>query len=141
MINDIIDGLTAALGEAFSGCEIYVENIRQGLTEPCFFVTVLEPSQQRIHNERHLLRVPLNVQYFPKEGYREINETAMTLNNILRRIELLNGDKLNGLDLHYEIVDNVLHYFVTYQMIIRYSEEEAALMEELTDNITTETGD
>lgn len=46
---------------------------------------------------------------------------AMRLQFSLERIALLDGDLVNGADVHYEIVDGVLHFFITYKMVVRYS--------------------
>ena len=126
MINDIISGVTAAIGKEFGeGYEIYTENVEQGLKEPCFFVMVLEPSLKRYIGNRYLLTVPLDVHYFPagKRQKADINDAVMRLQCILERISLLNGDLLNGSDMHFEIVEDVLHFFTTYKMVVKYSTE------------------
>lgn len=129
MINTIIDGLTATIGAQFPNCEIYTENVKQGLKEPCFYITVLEPSQKQLLNYRTLLTVPVDVHYFPEEGKHEINRVAIILMKTLRRINLLSGELANGYNLHYEIVDNVLHFLATYQATILYKPEPEELME------------
>lgn len=123
MINDIINGITATIGKEFGDHEIYVENIEQGLKEPCFFVKTLDVSQQKYIGNRYLLTVPLDVHYFParKKKRTEMHDAAMRLQYILERITMLNGEMVNGVKAHYEIVDDVLHYFITYKMVVKYS--------------------
>ena len=41
----------------------------------------------------------------------------------LRYITLPNGDLLRGLSISYEAVDGVLHFFITYNMIVTIPKE------------------
>ena len=42
MYNDILDAVTRKLNELFGDdYEIYTDPVKQGLTEPCFFVQIL----------------------------------------------------------------------------------------------------
>ena len=47
MYNDILDAVTRRLNELFGDdYEIYTDPVKQGLTEPCFFVQILEPTEK-----------------------------------------------------------------------------------------------
>ncbi len=125
MVTDILNGITACIGADFGkGYKIYTENIEQGLKEPCFFVKVLNPSQNELIGNRWIQTDPFDVHYYPSASNNnvECQNVASRLFYTLKRITLLNGDMLNSFNLHYEIVDNVLHFFVTYKPIIKYKE-------------------
>ena len=45
MINSIIEAISISLNEEFGdGYEIHMEEIKQGLKEPCFFIACLNPT-------------------------------------------------------------------------------------------------
>lgn len=142
MINDIVNGISNAIYEQYGqDKKIYTESIEQGFTEPCFFIAVLETTQARYIGNRYKLTVPVNVHYFPATNAkkREMQDVAQTLYYALQRITLVNGDMLNGFKLHWEIVEDVLHFFVNYMPIVSYQMAAETFMEDLTVN--TKAGD
>lgn len=142
MINDIVNGISNAIYEQYGqDKKIYTESIEQGFTEPCFFIAVLETTQARYIGNRYKLTVPVNVHYFPATNAkkREMQDVAQTLYYALQRITLVNGDMLNGFKLHWEIVEDVLHFFVNYMPIVSYQMAAKTVMEDLTVN--TKAGD
>ncbi len=126
MVNDIVNGITKAIYEEYgAGYKIYTESIKQGFKEPCFFVAVLDSDQARIVGNRYQKSIAIDVHYFPatKAKNKEMHSVAEVLYSILGRITLANGDMLNGLQLHYETVEDVLHFFVTYKPIVKYQQD------------------
>lgn len=116
MLNSIIDGISVKLdgtfGEKFT---IYSENVEQGINEPCFFICPLNPSKVPYPNGRELKKNSFDVHYFPrsKDKSFEINEVAEMLLEELEYIEI-DGDLVRGTNMNFEIIDNVLHFFVDY---------------------------
>lgn len=144
MVNNIINGVSSCIYEHYgNGYRIYRENIEQGLKEPCFFIALVEAMQERIIGNRYKLTVALDVHYFPsdKEKNKEMQTVAQQLHHILQRITLLDGDMLNGFNLRWETVEDVLHFFVTYKSIVYYDMAEDALMEDLFLESKTKEGD
>lgn len=138
MVNNIIDGISNALYENFEGVTIHSESIEQGFNEPCFFVMPLNPSEAPLLGDRAYRSVPLDIHYFPKSKTApnaEMDGVASKLYGILRRINLLDGNSLNGMKLHHEIQDDVLHFFVEYKPIIKYMREPDELQESLTHEV------
>ena len=121
MVNDIIDGISNALYENFNDVEIYSDKLPQGFKKPCFFILSLISSEDRLLGDRAKRTLQFDVHYFPKGGNSELYEVEQKLYEVLRHIQLLNGDSLNGLKLHGEIEDGVLHFFVQYLPIVHYS--------------------
>ncbi len=144
MINEIISGMTNGIYQEFgSNYKIYTENIEQGLSEPCFFIAVIEAEQVRIIGNRYMLTAVLDVHYFPstKAKNKEMQDVASRLYKGLERITFLDGDMVNGFELKSEIVDDVLHFFVTYKLTVKYLEAAEEQMAEVTVTATTKGGE
>lgn len=122
MVKDILDGISIKLNQVFgSGYEIYGDtDVVQGLETPCFFIAVLQPSQQQMIGKRYFRQYPFDIQYFPSsEGDNtECLEVADNLLDAMELIELVNGDELRGTSMNYEIVDKVLHFRVNFNMFV-----------------------
>ena len=125
MVNDLIDAISVKLNQVFGdGVRIYSESVKQGLKEPCFFIAVLNPTQSPIIGVRYFRAHPFDIHYFPSKdgGNQEIQDVASKLFDTLEYITLLNGDLVRGTEMHYEKVDDVLHFFVKYNMFV-YKQE------------------
>lgn len=127
MINSIIEGIAIALnGEFGDDHKIYTEEVKQGLKEPCFFVSCLNPTHTRILGRRFLRGNSFVLQYFPKDGggeREECNEIAERLYDCLEWITV-EGDPIMGAGMRYEIVDGVLNFFVHYNFTVYRPRED-----------------
>lgn len=131
MINDIINGIAVKLNQAFgSDYTIYKENVKQGLKEPCFFILPLEPTQEAKLPNRYLRTYPLDIHYFPKNGKSEMYEVAEILFLELEYVNVL-ANLIRGTKMRYELVDNVLHFFITYEFFIKKEMDAVDHMETL----------
>jgi hypothetical protein len=127
MINEIIRAVAKALDEKFNAdgdaYEIYDEEIKQGLKEPAFFVQSLNPSTDLFLGKRYLQHNHILIQYFPKSetGYQaECNAIGEQLVWVMEWITC-EGDTrpIRGTNMHHEVVDGVLNFFVDYEFFIR----------------------
>ncbi|MBQ9737919.1 MAG: hypothetical protein IJV75_00180 [Alphaproteobacteria bacterium] len=122
MINDIINGISVKLNEVFgSEHQIYKENIKQGLKEPCFNIVALEPTQTARLPNRYFRTYPFDIHYFPKsktDAKTEMYEVAERLFIILEYIFVVDN-LCKGNKMKFEIVDGVLHFFVNYDTFIK----------------------
>ena len=137
MVNDLIDGISVKLNQVFGdGVRIYSESVKQGLKEPCFFIAVLNPTQNPMIGTRYFREYPFDIHYFPSKdgGNQEIQDVASKLFDTLEYITLLDGDLVRGTEMHYEKVDDVLHFFVKYNMFVYKQVEKADPMGTLTVN-------
>ena len=119
MTNEIIGGIAGALYESFGeGYEIYQNEVKQGLTEPCFFIGLLKPDIRPLLGRRRIRTVPFDICYFPKTAgdNREMQEAAEQMLDSLTFIRLGDGVLLRGVKMSWEIVDGILHFFVSYKM-------------------------
>jgi len=138
MINSVIDGVCLALSSTFgAGYEIYTESIEQGLTEPCFSVFCLSPTNQRYLGDKFHHSTPICVQYFPSttEKKSECNAVFETLSECL---EVIKADEayIRGTEIHSEYANEVLSVFITYNCFTLRKEEQEN-MGDLTQNTNT----
>ncbi|ADZ84451.1 phage tail terminator family protein [Cellulosilyticum lentocellum] len=114
MLNELIIGISQALDAAFSDVEIHTDQIKQGLVEPCFFIMLLEPSQEQVLGQRYYRENSFDIHYFPrKDNTSEINDVADKLMDTLEYIKF-DGGLLRGTKMYSETVAGVLHFFVDY---------------------------
>lgn len=139
MINSMIEAISAALnGEFGDDYEIHMEEIEQGLEEPCFFVQCLNPTNELFLGKRYFRRNQFCIQYFPEsaEKQRECNGVAERLWQCLEYITAYGETKpIRGTKMRYEVVDGVLNFFVNYDCFV-YKVEEQTAMEEISENVT-----
>lgn len=137
MINKIITGISQALDTEFNSeseeYTIYTEGIEQGLDEPCFFIFSLKPSSKQLVGNRYERKYPFDIHYFPKDedNYNnEINEVTERLFTALEYISVDDG-LIRGTNMNAETVDNVLHFFIDFNMIVKKEIPKDPYMEEL----------
>lgn len=136
MLNKIITGISQALDGEFNleneEYIIYTEDVEQGLEEPCFFIFSLKPSSKQLTGNRYDRKYPFDIHYFPKseDSNNEINEVTERLFTALEYISIDSG-LIRGTSMNAEIVDNVLHFFINFNMIVKKEIPKVPYMEEL----------
>jgi hypothetical protein len=133
MLNKIVDGISIKLSQVFSDSyEISSEKVEQGFKEPCFFIKLLSDNSRPLLGNRYSFSVSVNIRYHSDKHdvNEDMNSVAMKLYSALESITV-NDKKIVGSDLHRETVDEVLHMFVTYKMILKKSELPSEVMKEV----------
>ena len=136
MINSIIEAISIALNAEFGDeCRIYADNIEQGLTEPCFFVSCINPTNRLFLGKRYFRSNEFCIQYFPKDRSREKEECNETAERLFLCLEWLtvDGELTMGTKMRSETVDGVLNFFVNYDMFVYRKGDAETAMEELTE--------
>lgn len=131
MINKINSGISAAIGSEFGdGYDIHKESVEQGLEAPCFSILCLNPKVEQFLGKKYFRTNQFCVHYFPSTAERnaECHATAERLFNALEYITV-DADLCRGTEMHYEINDGVLSFFVNYDMFVYKKEEDAPCME------------
>ena len=143
MLNKIITGISQALDAEFNseneGYIIHTENVEQGLEEPCFFIFSLKPSSKQLVGNRYERKYPFDIHFFPDtelvDGIstinNQINEVTERLFTALEYITVDNS-LVRGTSINAEIVDNVLHFFINFNMIVKKETEPIDTMGSLT---------
>ncbi|WP_313803267.1 DUF6838 family protein [Cytobacillus sp.] len=117
-INDVIDAIAIKLHQTFGDSfTIYKDSIEQGFQEPCFFIALLEPDIKQIVGNRYHRTLPFDIHYFGHIN-ADIYNVADNLLTSMEYIKCLNGDLLRGTKMSANLVDNVLHFFVSYNMFV-----------------------
>lgn len=133
-IQNIVDGICKALSDAFGdGYEIYTENVQQNLTEPCFLVKLVKPTQNQFFGKRYYRTQLFCIHYFPKskdEPDAECFEVQDKLNDCLEYITV-DGDLIRGTQMNSDITDDVLSFMVNYDMYVIKQPETVPEMETL----------
>ena len=145
MINAIIEAISVALSEEFGEkYEIYMEEIKQGLKEPCFFIFCPSTSNELIRGQKYSLRSLFCIHYFPEteEKQREINDVAERMMQCLEHVTI-DGDirPARGTKMRYEAVDGVLNFFVNYDRCFYRKKAGIPEMEELESSAAVKGGD
>ena len=145
MINSIIEAISVALNGKFGdGYEIHMEEIEQGLEEPCFFIFCLESSNDLFLGKRYFRTNPFCIQYFPasKEKQRECNDVAEGMYECLEYVTIDGDSKLiRGTKMKHEVVDGVLNFFVNYDCFTYKTEQPQTAISELESNTRIKEGD
>ena len=136
MINKIIDGISVAINSEFGdNHEIYTEPIRQGLKEPCFSIICLNPTFEQFLGKRYFRTNQFCIHYFPssKEPRSECNSVTEKLFNALEIITV-DGKQIRGTEMTSEYVDDVLNFFVNYDLFVYKDVDDEPIMESVEHN-------
>ncbi|BFH65070.1 MULTISPECIES: phage tail terminator family protein [Paenibacillus] len=116
--NDVRNAVHAALNAAFPQVPISGEEIKQDLDPPRFFVRFLEPSHKQELGQRYRREHPFVVQYFSTErGNEDMYAMAEELTTALKWIDI-GGRRWPGKGMYFKITEEVLHFFVTYSLLV-----------------------
>lgn len=134
MINSIIETISRAIKDEFGNRYTnYMEAVKQDLKKPCFFILCINPTKKLLRGKRYLRTNQFCIQYFPESENnkrRECNETAEKLLSCLEWLTI-SGKPVMGTKKEYEIVDDVLHFFVNYDVLVDESQSNLPEMGEL----------
>ena len=131
MINDIITAIATVIHGQYPDANIYTEPVEQGLVEPAFYIHCIDVDQRDRIAGRFIQSMPFEVVYFPINGVSDINSTLPVLLVALKLITLENGQKLAGYNIKGQVIDDVLHVFVDYDVVVKVATDPADNMEEL----------
>lgn len=134
LINEILKGIAKALRDEFGeSLNIYLNDVEQGLIEPCFFISVLNPDVKQVLGRRYVLNCPVSVQFISGEDREVVNDTGSRFFNCLELISV-SGDLVRGRNMSYSINEDILTFTVTYNIYFYKNQAE-----EFMDNLKQET--
>lgn len=134
MINKISDAVCIKIGEVFSqGYSIYTETVEQGFSEPCFFIKLLDFLQTRQVGNRFLCKHKFDIQYYPKgpNKNQEVLDVLAKICDVLEFVTDTIGDVYMGNGMSYEIIEEILHFYVNFDFYIYKVEDVSDNMEGL----------
>ncbi|GAC42278.1 phage tail terminator family protein [Paenibacillus popilliae] len=117
-INDVRYAVHNALDAAFPDIPISGEEIKQELNPPRFFVRLLEPAHTQELGRRFRRNHPFVIRYFaPDRANEDMYSMAERLMAATKWI-MVGGRQCPGHGMRFQIVDEVLHFFVTYSVLV-----------------------
>ncbi|CAH1202972.1 hypothetical protein PAECIP111891_02182 [Paenibacillus allorhizoplanae] len=129
---DILNGILGKLDELDPNLPIYTEQVKQGFMQPAFFVMQLNSGQNREMNNRFFRSLLFNVHFFPDADSltkkADCRGIAERLYEALQFINISGPVRAN--DLKYEIIDDVLHFFLSFRVhLLKEKPAEAKMMQ------------
>jgi len=134
MTEDIIKAVCAVIYGLFGdGYKIYTEAVAQDADAPCFFVLCTTPSINRRLGDEYFQKTPVIVQYLPQNDEEYRTECTDVFEKLSLNLDMipLEDSYIHGLDLHGEIIDGVLNFYVRYDTPIVKTKEPTARMEKI----------
>ena len=136
---DIVKAISRALRTEFPDAKIYGEEVKQGLKAPAFTVFSIQTTQEKLPNGRYRRYNPFVIHYFPVDDIKTKEECAGVAERMMWALEYIylliesdNDVPLRGTDMHHEVKDDVLHFFVNYDIDLLKAEDKDP-MEKLTE--------
>ncbi|WP_438491023.1 phage tail terminator family protein [Paenibacillus sp. IHBB 3054] len=134
-MQDIKNALIKKLSLFTPELPVYDEAVEQGMQQPCFFVLLIESSQNREINRRYRRFNPFDVHYFPhKDAAAPREECELMAERLYSEIEYVRGSEggYRGTGMRHEIVDGVLHFFVQYNYHVIRTKDPDIKMQSMT---------
>lgn len=134
MVSEIIKGIAVGIKNEFGDdSTIYTETVEQGFNKPCFFIGAKSPQRKKISIMRYCDVYSFDICYFPTIGMKnsKCHGMGMRLFDVMEKITLLDGGVLMGKAMSYDIVDKVLHFAVSYRVVLQDTADENDMMENI----------
>lgn len=135
-LNDVFDGVCAALRKAFPGARIYGKTVKQGITPGDFNVLPITAAHDKALGARFNRTLTFDVIFYPHdqngaETRSECLKIAEILPEILSSIPTRTGCNVGCTSFESTITDDVLHCIVKYPHFV-YTPNNTDAMETLT---------
>lgn len=134
-IKEIINGISKKIYGFYEGLyDIYVEEVEQGLQMPCFMINLISSDIRMILKPRYIFESVFDVIYFG-DGYKDCLDKGSELFDILEYITINNKDLIRGTKMNMDIIKNILHFRVNYNLILQNKPDIIDMMEDHQINI------
>lgn len=135
LIKEIINGISKKIYGFYEGLyDIYVEEVEQGLQMPCFMINLISSDIRMILQPRYKFESVFDVIYFG-EGYKDCMDRGSELYDILEYITIKDKDLIRGTKMNMDIIKNILHFRVNYNLILQNKPDIIDMMEDHQINI------
>lgn len=135
MLNELKTGISQALDSVSGGkYDIVVEPTHQGLTEHTFYIDSTNVLITRLACNRFDFNAICDILFYltPDDRQSFIDSMTEKLYDALELIDV-DGKKTRGSNLGATVVDSVIHFSVTYDMLLRLTPDDVEKMQELKD--------
>lgn len=129
-VKNVLSAVSAALSGEFAEYDVYLDDVAQGLSPPCFTVSC-SPSVRQVIGKRFRRDFDLCIHFFPgaAEKYGECADVEERLFSSMQYISV-DGDLLRGEDMSRKFSDGILSFNVRYGTFV-FDSEKAEAMERL----------
>ncbi|HEX2927691.1 MAG TPA: hypothetical protein VHP38_15770 [Ruminiclostridium sp.] len=106
-------------GDFGSTAAIYKEPVEQGMTVPCFFISLNNFSQKQITGKRYYREQRFTIRYVPGTVNKnaEVCDIADRLYDTLEYIAM-DADTFRGSKMSCEVINGELHFYVNYNFYV-----------------------
>ena len=121
MVNKIIDAICIALSNEFGAeYKIYTDNVEQGFSNPCFYVSSINSSRNHFISKKYKSKNSFEVLYFPSDTDDKSFEMFSIEERLYECLEYLDesGDLIRGKGMGSRVVDNVLNFTIDYDLFL-----------------------
>ena len=125
MINRISDAISKKIYDAFGeGCGIYDTTVNQNLETRGFYIKPITPKLIKDRGKLYRRINSFDIIYFPDEtdDMASMYDVGEKLFNELEYIGTDNAMLFRGIDMKYEVIDGILHFFVNYNRFYRHED-------------------
>lgn len=137
MTESVIKAIAKALNNSLEGYTIYIENVEQGLKQPCFFIYCKNYRDELYRGKRYKLGTDIVIEYIPSETDSKtnsnVNKVLSKLYDITEVIEV-EGNILRGINRTVDNTEGGIVFNVSYEYFY-YRQEEKEEMEKLKEKI------
>jgi len=135
-LEDLKSAIVSKLALAYPDFPVYDEQVSEGMAKPCFFVLEINSDQTRGVNRRHIRTALFDIHFFPRGPARkeECRAIAEWLYEHLLLVEW-SGTRFRGLSMRSEIVDEVLHFFVGFNLHLMLEKTKYPDMQTMTQEV------
>jgi len=130
-VNDVRYAVRTALDAMFPDIPVLDEELVETPAPPSFLVRLLKSVHTQELSNRYRRDYSFVVRYYSTERTSEaMYNMAEQLTSVLKWITI-GGQKYSGRGMYFEIVDEVLHFYVTYSLLVWERQPEAPKMQTL----------
>lgn len=120
--SDVLTAVSKTVHKALK-VPIYLEFKENNMTFPCAYIKVIEPSMNRHVGDLYNTSLDLDIMYYANNldvvtDTRKLLDIPSVLYQLLEFVEVQDRT-IMGTGMKYKISDGVLHFFVTYENILR----------------------
>ncbi|MGG7176204.1 phage tail terminator family protein [Clostridium paraputrificum] len=114
-ISEIISAITKTIKNNYPEITIYKDKIQQGFETPCFFITCLNVEQKKVGRNKYARDYLFSIRFHMESPEMiELLQKGEELQELLQELNK-DGQLLIGKELNYEVVDDVLQFYVSYK--------------------------
>lgn len=130
MIQSIVDGISLTLHTAFGdGYKIYTESVKQGFQKPCFFIQLVTLQSRLQRGRRFFRQSSFCIHYFPNSKNAPKAECFQMQDDLFLALEYItvDDDLLRGINMSGEFEQGVLHFLISYNMVVGMEQETTSM--------------